>query len=130
LEAPSLTLNWRDGHFAPKDAALAPFPITLDPPPDPATIAKLVQRVGRASKDAVRVEVPFDYIAPKPGEVWTSSAAKGFDVPVGRAGATRRQAFSLGRGTSQHALVAGKTGSGKSTLLHAPITHLALTYSP
>src|SRR5207302_6085544 len=70
------------------------------------------------------------YIAPKPGEVWTASAAKGLDVPVGRAGATRRQVFSLGRGTSQHALVAGKTGSGKSTLLHALITNLALTYSP
>src|SRR5262249_36888126 len=69
-------------------------------------------------------------IAPKPGEVWTASASKGFDVPVGRAGATRRQTFSLGRGTSQHALIAGKTGSGKSTLLHALITNLALTYSP
>jgi hypothetical protein len=38
--------------------------------------------------------------------------------------------FALGRGTAQHALVAGKTGSGKSTLLHALITNLALTYSP
>ena len=38
--------------------------------------------------------------------------------------------FGLGRGTAQHALVAGKTGSGKSTLLHALITNLALTYSP
>ena len=130
LEAPSFSLNWRDGRFTPKDAALAPFPLSLDPTPDPATIAKLVQRVGQASKDSVRVEVPFDYIAPKPGEVWTSSASKGFDVPVGRAGATRRQVFSLGRGTAQHALIAGKTGSGKSTLLHALITNLAMMYSP
>src|SRR5262249_4926998 len=58
------------------------------------------------------------------------SAAKGFDVPVGRAGATRRQIFSLGRGTAQHALIAGKTGSGKSTLLHALITNLGMMYSP
>jgi hypothetical protein len=36
----------------------------------------------------------------------------------------------LGQGTSQHALVAGKTGSGKSTLMHAMITNLALCYSP
>src|SRR5206468_5515318 len=35
-----------------------------------------------------------------------------------------------GKGTSQHALVAGKTGSGKSTLLHALITNLALHYGP
>jgi energy-coupling factor transporter ATP-binding protein EcfA2 len=36
----------------------------------------------------------------------------------------------LGRGTSQHVLVAGKTGSGKSTLLHILITNLSLHYSP
>ncbi|QDU20274.1 protein kinase domain-containing protein [Urbifossiella limnaea] len=130
LEAPSLVLNWKDGRFSPKEPALAPFPLTVDAPPDAATVAQLVRRVGQASKDAVRVEVPFEYIAPKPDEVWTKSAAKGFDVPVGRAGATRRQAFVLGRGTAQHALVAGKTGSGKSTLLHALITNLALNYSP
>ncbi len=51
-------------------------------------------------------------------------------MPLGRAGATRRQSLSLGRGTAQHVLIAGKTGSGKSTLLHALITNLALTYSP
>src|SRR5476649_1782729 len=38
--------------------------------------------------------------------------------------------FILGRGTAQHALIAGKTGSGKSTLLHALITNLALHYGP
>ncbi|MBY0514241.1 MAG: hypothetical protein K2P78_10065, partial [Gemmataceae bacterium] len=128
LEAPSLVLGYRDGRFTPKDAALQAFPLAVDPAPDPATIARVVQRVGKASKDTVRVEVPFDYIAPK--ERWAGSAAKGFDVAVGRAGATRRQSFALGRGTSQHALIAGKTGSGKSTLLHALITNLALTYSP
>src|SRR5262249_44319658 len=47
-----------------------------------------------------------------------------------RAGRTRRQVFTVGRGTAQHALVAGKTGSGKSTLLHALITNLAMIYGP
>jgi hypothetical protein len=130
LEAVSLVLGRRDGRFTPRDEAFSPFPLELDAPPDPAAIARIVQRVGKASVEAVRVEVPFEYIAPKPGEIWQASAAKGFDVPVGRAGATRRQVFSLGRGTAQHALIAGKTGSGKSTLLHALITNLALTYSP
>src|SRR5439155_18731953 len=83
LEAPSLVLGWKDGRFTPKDPALAPFPLTVDAAPDPATIARVVQRIGKASKDTVRVEVPFDYIAPKPGEVWTASASRGFDVPVG-----------------------------------------------
>ena len=40
------------------------------------------------------------------------------------------QHFELGKGTSQHVLIAGKTGSGKSTLLHVLITNLALRYSP
>jgi hypothetical protein len=130
LEAVSYTAAWKDGAFVPKDPVLAPFPLTLDRPPDAATVAALVQRVGRASKEAVRVEVPFEYIAPKPDDVWAASAARGFEVPVGRAGATRKQVFALGRGTAQHAVIAGKTGSGKSTLLHALITNLALTYSP
>ncbi len=130
LEAASFTLAWKDGHFTPKDPTLATFPLVLDQPPDTTTVAEMVQRVGKASKDAKRVEVPFEYIAPKPGDEWKGDASKGFEVPVGRAGATRRQSFTLGRGTAQHALVAGKTGSGKSTLLHALITNLALIYSP
>ena len=51
-------------------------------------------------------------------------------MPLGRAGATKLQYLRLGKGTSQHVLIAGKTGSGKSTLLHALITNLALHYSP
>ncbi len=50
--------------------------------------------------------------------------------PLGQAGATKLQHLRLGKGTSQHVLIAGKTGSGKSTLLHALITNLALRYSP
>ncbi|HVL15156.1 MAG TPA: FtsK/SpoIIIE domain-containing protein [Gemmata sp.] len=130
LEAASFTLAWKDGAFVSKDPVLSAFPLALDRPPDGAVLSGLVQRVGRGSKDAARVEVPFDYIAPKPDALWRSDAAKGFEVPIGRAGATRRQVFALGRGTAQHALVAGKTGSGKSTLLHALITNLAMMYSP
>ena len=51
-------------------------------------------------------------------------------MPLGRAGATKLQHLKLGKGTSQHVLIAGKTGSGKSTLLHALITNGALRYSP
>ena len=130
LEAPSYTLAWKDGRFVPKDPVLAAFPPTIDRPPDPSVVASLVQRVGKGSKEAARVEVPFEYIAPKPEDIWKGSAAKGFEVAVGRAGATRKQLFALGRGTAQHAVVAGKTGSGKSTLLHALITNLALDLQP
>ena len=130
LEAVSHTLVWKDGTLTPKDPALAAFPLVVDKPPETSIASKMVQRIGKASKEAKRVEVPFDYIAPAPGMIWKGDASRGFDVPVGRAGATRKQMFTLGRGTAQHALIAGKTGSGKSTLLHALITNLSLIYSP
>lgn len=129
-EQVSFNLVWRDGKFCPKDPAFAPFPLTLDAPPSAADIAAIVRRVGEASKQAARVEVPFSYIAPPPEKIWAGTSKDGFEVPIGRAGATRRQVFALGRGTAQHALVAGKTGSGKSTLLHALITNLSMIYSP
>src|SRR5437773_7421924 len=40
------------------------------------------------------------------------------------------QYLSIGKGTRQHALIAGKTGSGKSTLFHVIITNLALWCRP
>src|SRR6201999_65514 len=40
------------------------------------------------------------------------------------------QYLAIGKGTRQHALIAGKTGSGKSTLFHVIITNLALWCSP
>ena len=52
------------------------------------------------------------------------------NVPLGRAGAMKLQHLNLGKGTSQHVLMSGKTGSGKSTLLHVLITNIALRYSP
>jgi len=99
-------------------------------PPDSADYVSLVRTVGEQSRNARRVEVSFTRIAPKPDAIWSQSSADGLDFPIGRAGAARLQYMRLGRGTSQHVLVAGKTGSGKSTLLHILITNLALYYSP
>jgi hypothetical protein len=130
LEQVAFNFSWKNGQFVTTDAVFAPFPVTLDSPPPTNEIAKIVRRVGQASKLAARVEVPFEFIAPQPDHVWRGSTKYGFEIPIGRAGATRRQVFSLGKGTAQHALVAGKTGSGKSTLLHALITNLSLIYSP
>lgn len=99
-------------------------------PPDSASYVSLVRAVGEKSRNARRVEVSFSRIAPKPDAIWSFSSAEGIDFPIGRAGAARLQFMRLGRGTSQHVLVAGKTGSGKSTLLHILITNLAMHYSP
>ncbi|MFN9719767.1 MAG: FtsK/SpoIIIE domain-containing protein, partial [Planctomycetota bacterium] len=98
--------------------------------PESNAYVNLVRAIGEKSKDARRVEVSFSRIAPKADRIWTHSSADGIDFPIGRAGAARLQYMRLGRGTSQHVLIAGKTGSGKSTLLHILITNLALHYSP
>ena len=100
------------------------------PEPPAEQYVALVRDAGEQSKDARRVEVSFNRIAPSQEEIWTRSTADGIDLPIGRAGAARLQFMRLGRGTSQHVLIAGKTGSGKSTFLHILITNLALHYSP
>ena len=100
------------------------------PEPPSNDYVALVKLLGERSKDARRVEVSFRRVAPQKDTVWSHSTADGIDLPIGRAGAARLQYLRLGRGTSQHVLIAGKTGSGKSTLLHVVITNLALHYSP
>jgi hypothetical protein len=130
LEQLCLNLYWRQDRFRWGDADLDRFPLALEAPPEPDRVIEAVRRVGALSRDANRVQVPFSYIAPAEDEVWRADSRRGIVVPLGRAGAVRRLSLELGRGTSQHVLVAGKTGSGKSTLWHALISNLALLYSP
>jgi len=104
--------------------------LVLDPPPPPEFATEFLHRVGEGSKDASRVEVPFEQIAPAEAEMWTEETTELLRVPIGRSGATKFQYLEIGSGTRQHALIAGKTGSGKSTLFHVIITNLALRCSP
>lgn len=120
----------QQGSFRWKDADFAPYPLTLDAPPDNDFANRILAQVGQAAQNAQRVEVPFEFISPAPEQWWHADSRKGLRVALGRAGATQRQCLDLGKGTAQHALIAGKTGSGKSTLLHALITNLALLYNP
>ena len=123
-------LSWRDDHLGWHDPNFENHPITLDPPPTGEFASRLIRRIGEAARSAKRVEVPFDYIAPAFEDWWKLDSRTGIDLPLGKAGATKRQNLILGKGTSQHVLVAGRTGSGKSTLLHALIVNVALNYSP
>ena len=91
---------------------------------------ELVHKIGKASIDSNRVQVPFSQVAPTPGEEWTGDTTNELRIAIGRTGATKLQYLAIGKGTRQHALFAGKTGSGKSTLFHVIITNLALTCSP
>ncbi len=120
----------KESAFVAADPDLSVLPLTLDSPPDPELFTKLVRAAGHESKDARRVEVAFERIAPKDANLWTGDSRGGLDVPLGRAGATKLQHLRLGKGTSQHVLIAGKTGSGKSTFLHILITNAALHYGP
>ena len=132
LEQHCVNFAWQseEEKFAWKDADFGRLPLTLDRAPPGDVFSNIVRRVGDAAKNASRVEVPFSVIAPRDDQWWTADTRKGIQVALGPAGATKKQNLELGRGTSQHVLVAGKTGSGKSTLLHTLITNLAVTYSP
>ena len=104
--------------------------LVFDPPPNADLAVALVHKIGKASIDSNRVEVPFAQIAPKPDELWTNDTTNELRIAIGRTGATKLQYLAIGKGTRQHALFAGKTGSGKSTLFHIIITNLALSCSP
>ena len=104
--------------------------LSLEAPPASELAIQFIQRVGQSSRDSNRVEVPFAHVAPSEAEMWTHDTTGELRVPIGRTGATKLQYLAIGKGTRQHALLAGKTGSGKSSLLHVVITNLALWCSP
>ena len=125
-------LQWDDATqgFQWAEDELNETPLRIDSPPDDEKFSEIVKISGELAKTASRVEVPFSLVAPKPDLRWSRDSRSEIEVPLGRAGATKLQSMRLGKGTSQHVLISGKTGSGKSTLLHALITNAALYYSP
>ncbi len=130
LEATATTFDWSSGRFVLRDPVLTHFPVRMETPPRPNDFAEIVRKTGMLSKDARRVEVAFERIVPKNGQLWHQDSRAGVDIPLGRAGATKLQHLNLGRGTSQHVMIAGKTGSGKSSLLHTLIVNIGLHYAP
>jgi len=119
-----------DNRFCIDEDELKELPLSIYHPPTESVATTIVKHVGETADRTHRVEVPFSVISPTKDEIWTHSTKEKLAVPLGRSGATKLQNLTLGRGTAQHALIAGKTGSGKSTLLHVLITNLALWYSP
>jgi hypothetical protein len=132
LRASAVNLDWQpsEKRFLWNYPAFEHLPLALDRPPSAERFNDVVRAAGQAAKDSMRVEVPFEIVAPAVGELWRDQCSQELVVPIGRAGAMRLQSVRLGRGTAQHLLVCGKTGSGKSTFLHALVTNAALHYSP
>jgi len=104
--------------------------LKLDAPPTAEVVTGFIHKVGQSNRDSNRVEVPFAHVAPPEAKLWSEETTNELRVPIGRTGATKLQYLAIGKGTRQHALLAGKTGSGKSTLFHVIITNLALWSSP
>jgi hypothetical protein len=130
LRRQCLRITHRDGNFTLTNAPVGANSVRFDSPPSAEDTTTLVHRIGRSAIDSNRVEVPFAHIAPGPDEMWSLHTADELRFPIGRTGAKKLQYLALGKGTRQHALVAGKTGSGKSTLFHVIISNLALWCSP
>jgi len=131
LRKSSVCINMTDnGQFMLAHPLLPRAQVLLDAPPDADFATEFLRQVGEASRGSNRVEVPFAQVAPPDTEIWSEETSEELRVPIGRSGATKLQYLSIGKGTRQHALIAGKTGSGKSTLFHVIITNLALWCSP
>jgi hypothetical protein len=130
LESHAINLVRKGNAFSWKDEIFKQFPLAVDAPPGEEFLTRILDVVGSKAREAKRVEVPFETIAPEPDQLWKGDTKDELQVPIGRLGATRLQLLKLGRGVAQHALIAGKTGSGKSTLLHVLVTNLSLWYSP
>ena len=130
LRANSVCVNNMGMSFALQNHMVTGARFKLDPPPAPEFAIDLIQKIGKASVDSNRIEVPFHQVAPPPDQLWSQETSKELVVPIGRTGATKLQNLSIGRGTCQHTLIAGKTGSGKSTLFHVIVTNLALWCDP
>ena len=130
LRKGQICLTSRNGEIILTGNPLPGTKLMLDAPPPPELATEFIHKVGRASRDSSRVEVPFAQVAPAEADQWSEDTTGELRVAIGRTGATKLQYLAIGKGTRQHALIAGKTGSGKSTLFHVMITNLALWCSP
>ncbi|MBN8246981.1 MAG: ATP-binding protein, partial [Verrucomicrobia bacterium] len=130
LRQSSVVLSHTGSGFGVSGARLPGVRLVLTPPPGPELMTGFLRQVGTAGRDTGRVRVPFSSVMPGPGQEWSLDTTEELKAPIGRTGATKLQYLALGRGTRQHALVAGKTGSGKSTLFHVLIHSLATWCGP
>jgi hypothetical protein len=99
-------------------------------------IDHILNEIGEKSESAMKVEVPFEELLAgenlKVENLWADRATTkdSIEVPLGPHNIEQMQKLVLGKETSHHAIIIGKTGSGKTNLMDVIITALALKYSP
>ncbi len=130
LERTATVIAWDGERFAWQDPDFRDCLLELDAPPPSDLFDRILSGVGAAAKEAMKVEVPFEKIAPPLTLWWQGKTRDGLAAPLGQAGARRTLHLELGQGTIQHVLVAGRTQSGKSNLMRVLITTGALAYPP
>src|SRR5213078_2847859 len=96
LRKSSIVLRRNGGDFkiatAPPEAAGV---LQFDPPPTPELAVQFVHKIGKASIDSNRVEVPFVQIAPPLAELWKNDTTNELRVAIGRTGATKHQYLAI-----------------------------------
>jgi FtsK/SpoIIIE family len=99
-------------------------------------IDRIIKEIGEKSVSAMKVEVPFEELL---GEkeitsenLWVenNTTIDSIQISLGPQNVEQMQELVLGKGTSHHSIIIGKTGSGKTNLMDVIITALALKYSP
>lgn len=102
----------------------------IDKPLDVKEIVNIAPVMKKGIKDAGRIVIDYQHIAPSPTQYLKFSTDDGISIPIGLSGASDIQSLKLGMQGSQsiHALICGQIGSGKSRLLHAIITGALLQY--
>ncbi len=86
LEPHCVNLTWKEGRFQWRSPEFGRFPLKLDAPPVPGRLHQAdARRRARRPRDANRVEVPFEFIAPAPEQYWTADSRDGDRRPA-RAG--------------------------------------------
>ena len=116
LRANALALGWDGSNLTWADPDLGRLPMTFEGPPPPEVAPRLIARVGEAARLAKRVEVPFEFIAPGPDDLWSKDSRGGIDVPLGKSGATKRQNVARGPRSTSWSPAGPARGSRRSCM--------------
>lgn len=102
----------------------------IDKPMNINEIINIAPIMRKGIKDAGRIVIEYENIAPRNDTYLKFNTDRGIDIPIGLSGASDIQSLRLGEPGSQsvHALICGQIGSGKSRLLHAIVTGALLKY--